>query len=151
MKLGNKIHFLRAKRGMTQGQLAARASLSQGYLSQLEKGDVKNPSASVLFRLARAVHVDPDELFEAAGCTTGRSLRETYRHYESNIEPDLLQYVGQLSRDRQRRLLLLLQGMESLLVKERVPRDRQIREFYRAGISKEGRLDSRGVYVSRGG
>lgn len=118
MKLGDKIRALREECGLTQGQLAGSASVSQGYLSQLENGDVKNPSAAVLLRVAQAMHVDPDELFEAAGYPTVRTLRQTYQSYESNIDPDLLRYLGRLPRDRQRRLLLLLEGMENLLTRE---------------------------------
>ena len=116
MKLGDKIRELREEFSLTQGQLAGNASVSQGYLSQLENGDVKNPSAAVLLRVAQAMNVDPDELFEAAGYPTVRTLKRVYRSYESNIDPDLLRYLGRLPRDRQRRLLLLLQGMETVVV-----------------------------------
>lgn len=115
MKLGDKIRQLRESFGLTQGQLASNASVSQGYLSQLENGDVKNPSAAVLLRVAQAMHVDPDEMFEAAGYPTVRTLRQVYEGYKSTIDPDLLRYLGRLPRDRQRRLLLLLEGMENLL------------------------------------
>ena len=115
MNLGDRIRGLRDNIGLTQGQLARDASVSQGYLSQLENGDVKSPSAAILLRVARAIHVNPDELFEAAGYSTGRTMRETYRSYESTIEPTLLQYLARLPRDRQRRLLLLLEGMGELL------------------------------------
>jgi transcriptional regulator with XRE-family HTH domain len=116
MKLGDKIRELREGFGLTQGQLAVSASVSQGYLSQLENGDVKNPSAAVLLRVAQAMAVDPDELFEAAGYPTVRTLRQIYQDYESNIDPDLLRFLGRLPRDRQRRLLLLLEGMETVVV-----------------------------------
>jgi len=116
MKLGDKIRELREAFGFTQGQLAVGASVSQGYLSQLENGDVKNPSAAVLLRVAQAMGVEPDELFEAAGYPTVRTLRQMYQDYESNIDPDLLRFLGRLPRDRQRRLLLLLEGMETVVV-----------------------------------
>lgn len=116
MKLGDKIRALREEYGLTQGQLAGNASVSQGYLSQLENGDVKNPSAAVLLRVAQAMTIDPDELFEAAGYPTVRTLRQIYQGYEANIDPDLLRYLGRLPRDRQRRLLLLLQGMETVVM-----------------------------------
>jgi hypothetical protein len=44
-----------------------------------------------------------------------RTLRQIYQDYESSIDPDLLRYLGRLPRDRQRRLLLLLQGMETVV------------------------------------
>ncbi|MCH8814753.1 MAG: helix-turn-helix transcriptional regulator [Chloroflexi bacterium] len=115
MNLGDKIRQLREDTGLTQGQLAAGSSVSQGYLSQLENGEVKNPSAAVLLRVAHAIKIDADELFEAAGYPTVRTLREIYQGYESTIDADLLKYLARLPRDRQRRLLLLLEGMEQVL------------------------------------
>lgn len=115
MKLGDKIRQLREQFELTQGQLAGGSSVSQGYLSQLENGEVKNPSAAVLLRLAQAMHIDPDELFEAAGYPTVRTLRQVYQGYESTIDADLLRYLARLPRDRQRRLLFLLEGMEKVL------------------------------------
>lgn len=118
MKLGDKIRQLREESGLTQGQLASGSSVSQGYLSQLENGEVKNPSAAVLLRVAQAIRVDPDELFEAAGYPTVRTLKEIYKSYESTIDAGLLRYLSGLPRDRQRRLLLLLEGMEKVLVED---------------------------------
>jgi DNA-binding XRE family transcriptional regulator len=115
MKLGDRIRKLRDKCGLTQGQLAQSSSVSQGYLSQLENGEVKNPSAAVLLRVAQAMDVDPDDLFEAAGYPTVRTLREVYERYESTIESDLLVYLAELPREKQRRLLSLLQGIEQVL------------------------------------
>ena len=115
MNLGDRIRKLRDERELTQGQLALSSSVSQGYLSQLENGEVKNPSAAVLLRVAQAVNVDPDDLFEAAGYPTVRTLRATYERYESTIDEELLSYLASLPRDKQRRLLSLLQGIEQVL------------------------------------
>lgn len=115
MNLGDRIRNLRDQRELTQGQLAQGSSVSQGYLSQLENGEVKNPSAAVLLRVAQAVKVDPDELFEAAGYPTVRTLRATYQRYESTIDDELLSYLAGLPREKQRRLLSLLQGIEQVL------------------------------------
>jgi transcriptional regulator with XRE-family HTH domain len=115
MKLGDRIRKLRDKRELTQGQLAQNSSVSQGYLSQLENGEVKNPSAAVLLRVAQAMNVDPDDLFEAAGYPTVRTLRATYERYESTIDGELLGYLASLPREKQRRLLSLLQGIEQVL------------------------------------
>ena len=115
MKLGDRIRKLRDQRELTQGQLALSSSVSQGYLSQLENGEVKNPSAAVLLRVAQAMTVDPDDLFEAAGYPTVRTLRATYERYESTIDDELLGYLASLPREKQRRLLSLLQGIEQVL------------------------------------
>jgi transcriptional regulator with XRE-family HTH domain len=118
MKLGNKIRELREKCGLTQGQLANSSAVSQGYLSQLENGEVKNPSAAVLLRIAQAMGVDSDELFEAAGYPTVRTLRKIYQGYQATVDDGLLRYLSRLPRDRQRRLLFLLEGMERVLSAE---------------------------------
>jgi transcriptional regulator with XRE-family HTH domain len=115
MELGKRIKELREDIGYTQGQLACQAEVSQGYLSQLENGDVRNPSAAVILRLAQAIHVDPDDLFEAGGYPTVRTLKRVYEGYEANVDPDLLRFLARLPRNRQRRLLLLLEGMENLV------------------------------------
>src|SRR3990170_6430203 len=115
MNLGDKIRQLREQTQFTQGQLASASSVSQGYLSQLENGEVKHPSAAVLIRVAQAMHVDGDELFEAAGYPTVRTLREAYQSYEATVDPELLGYLSRLPRDRQRRLLSILEGVESVL------------------------------------
>ncbi len=115
MNLGDRIRQLREEFGLTQGQLASSSSVSQGYLSQLENGEVKNPSAAVLLRVAHAMRIDPDDLFDAAGYPTVRALREIYETYESTVDSDLLHYLARLSREKQRRLLFLLEGIERVL------------------------------------
>ena len=62
------------------------------------------------------MRIDPDELFEAAGYPTVRTLRQIYQDYESTVDAGLLDYLTGLPRDRQRRLLLILQGMEQVLI-----------------------------------
>ena len=116
MKLGDKIRQLREQSSLTQGQLAHSSAVSQGYLSQLENGEVKNPSAAVLLRVAEAMHIDPDELFEAAGYPTVRTLRRMYQDFESTIDAALLSYLAGLSREKQRRLLSLLEGIQKLFL-----------------------------------
>lgn len=118
MKLGDRIRQLREQSGLTQGQLAQSSAVSQGYLSQLENGEVKNPSAAVLLRVAEAMQIDADELFEAAGYPTVRTLRRLYQGYESTVDDELLTYLSGLSREKQRRLLSLLQGIEKLVLVE---------------------------------
>ena len=114
MKLGDKIREIREKCSLTQGQLAHSSAVSQGYLSQLENGEVKNPSAAVLLRVAEAMQIDPDELFEAAGYPTVRTLRRMYQDFESTIDASLLSYLSGLSREKQRRLLSLLEAIQRL-------------------------------------
>ncbi|OFW64779.1 MAG: hypothetical protein A2Y74_04885 [Actinobacteria bacterium RBG_13_63_9] len=111
MGLGARIRGLREEIGMSQAQLASQAELSQGYLSQIENDEVQNPSASVLFRLAQALHVDPRCLLEAAGLTDVLGAEQDAA-YETPVDPDLLRFLARFSLKQQRYLLGLLRGME---------------------------------------
>jgi transcriptional regulator with XRE-family HTH domain len=112
MRLGGRLRELREQMGLSQAQLAAHAEVSQGYLCQLEREEVKNPSAAILLRLAKALYVDPHELMDAAGYTPMRSPSEANNDYHARVDPDLLRFLAGLSRDQQRYILLLLEGME---------------------------------------
>ena len=52
MELGEKIKELRNKQGLTQEELADRAELSKGFISQLER-DMTSPSIATLEDLLR--------------------------------------------------------------------------------------------------
>ena len=66
-ELGKKIREERKGHGWAQGRLANEASISQGYLSQLENGNVKSPSLSTLDRITIVLEMDIKDL---AGITT---------------------------------------------------------------------------------
>ena len=56
------IRRLREKRSLTQAELAKRAKLTQGYISQLEAGAKKDIGAKVAVRLAKALGVPVTKL-----------------------------------------------------------------------------------------
>jgi transcriptional regulator with XRE-family HTH domain len=112
MKLGGRLRELREQMGLSQAQLAGNAEVSQGYLCQLEREEVKNPSAAILLRLAKALYVDPHELMDAAGYSAVRYPNGANNDYHARVDPDLLRFLAGLSRDQQRYILLLLEGME---------------------------------------
>lgn len=113
MALGAKIRELRDDMGMSQAQLSAEGGLSQGYLSQLENDEVQNPSASVIFRLAKALHIDPRVLMQAAGYGGSEGQANGSPEYEVTVDPDLLRFLARLPREEQAHLLALLKGIES--------------------------------------
>lgn len=107
--LGAKTRHLREQIGLSQAQLAAQAGLSQGYLSQIENGEVQNPSAAVLFRLAQALQVAPRCLLEAAGY--GDALGDSEGDFEPAVDPDLMRHLSRLTGQQQQQLLRFLQGL----------------------------------------
>lgn len=112
MALGKKIRGLRDELGMSQAQLATQGGLSQGYLSQLENDEVQNPSAAVMFRLARALHVDPRVLMQAAGYGEAPPPDVEGAEYEVAVDPDLLKFLAGIPRESQAHILRMFQGME---------------------------------------
>jgi transcriptional regulator with XRE-family HTH domain len=98
--------------GLSQASLAANAQVSQGYLCQLEREEVRNPSAAIVLRLASALYVDPRELLDAAGYSPIRSFPHSNSNYQAKVDPDLLKFLAGLSREQQRYILLLLESLE---------------------------------------
>jgi len=58
------IRELRGAKGLTQMQLAKRAKVTQGYISQVETGTIQDIGAKVAVRLAKALGVPVTRLLE---------------------------------------------------------------------------------------
>ena len=63
-KFGKHLRALREERGWSQEEFADRAGLHRTYVSAVERG-VRNPTLSVLERLAKALGIKLSELLEA--------------------------------------------------------------------------------------
>lgn len=62
MKIGNKIKELRVMKNLTQEELADRAELSKGFISQLER-DLTSPSIATLVDILQVLGTDLTEFF----------------------------------------------------------------------------------------
>jgi transcriptional regulator with XRE-family HTH domain len=62
--LGKNIKILRARRGLSQADLAEKADMSIPFLSNIERG-IKYPLPDMLAKIARALGVEVNELFIA--------------------------------------------------------------------------------------
>jgi transcriptional regulator with XRE-family HTH domain len=60
-RFGKQIQRLRARRGLTQEQLALKAGLVRVYVTRLEQGE-HDPTLTMLVRLAKALRVSVTEL-----------------------------------------------------------------------------------------
>lgn len=74
-RIGWNIKRLRAEREITQEDFATDRGFDRGYISGVERG-VRNPSATVIGRIATALGVDAAELFDEA---KARAFAKTYR------------------------------------------------------------------------
>lgn len=64
MSLGERIKNIRKSRGLTQGQLSAKANISRSYLADVER-DRYNPSVDTLTTIATALNVSPSMLLNS--------------------------------------------------------------------------------------
>jgi transcriptional regulator with XRE-family HTH domain len=62
--LGKNIKVLRARRGLSQADLAEKADISIPFLSNIERG-IKYPQPNMLSKIANALGVEVNELFIA--------------------------------------------------------------------------------------
>jgi len=62
MKIGNKLKELRVAKNLTQEELADRAELSKGFISQLER-DLTSPSIATLVDILQCLGTDLQEFF----------------------------------------------------------------------------------------
>lgn len=63
--LGIKIGYVRRMKGLTQEQLAEKAGISMGFLSQIEAPNMATPlSLNSLFAIAKALDVPASKLLE---------------------------------------------------------------------------------------
>lgn len=60
----NNIREIRTKKGMKLIELAELTGLSVGYISHLEIGSRKNPSYSVMKKIAKALNKEIFEIFK---------------------------------------------------------------------------------------
>jgi transcriptional regulator with XRE-family HTH domain len=63
-RLSTMVKELRTKRGLSQRELAKLAGITDPYITLLETGQRKNPSLTVLKKLAKALHVPVTTLLE---------------------------------------------------------------------------------------
>jgi DNA-binding XRE family transcriptional regulator len=64
---GNNVRKLRENKGWSQETLAEKAELHRTYVSGIERG-VRNPTLTIVFKLAAALAVRPGVLTDERGC-----------------------------------------------------------------------------------
>ena len=63
MDIGSKIRELRMLKGLTQEELADRAELTKGFISQIER-ETTSPSLETFLDILQALGVTPEEFFQ---------------------------------------------------------------------------------------
>lgn len=60
---GNRLRFVRKSKGLSMEKLAGLSSFEYSQISRIELGQI-NTSLDTVFKLAKALKVEPKELFE---------------------------------------------------------------------------------------
>lgn len=79
MTLGERIKQRREEKGITAAELARRAVVSKGYVSEIESDQAPRPSADVLYRLAAVLGTSIADLLGKGSRPVSRSIPEGLR------------------------------------------------------------------------
>jgi transcriptional regulator with XRE-family HTH domain len=63
--IGRAVRSLREQKDLSQEELAARSNMHRTYIGGIERGE-RNPTVTVLYRLAEALHVSGSALLAVA-------------------------------------------------------------------------------------
>lgn len=66
MDLGQAIRQMRQAKGLSQGHIAKRIDRERPYVSDLERGVIKNPYFDTVAEIARAIGVSIDDIVDLA-------------------------------------------------------------------------------------
>ena len=113
MDAGERIKRLRVSAGYTVSELARRAGLSQGYLSQIEMGRAR-PSVRALAKTAQALAVpltsllsESDHALLAASASAPVASMET-------VDPEdqvIMRSLSKLNRQGKQALIMVIRGI----------------------------------------
>ena len=102
--VGDRIHYLRTSRGITQEDLADMAGLHNTYIGQVERGE-KNMSILSLSKIVSALNITYGEFFEPIDIRA-KSESAARKCYE---------LVSYNSEEQQKRILHILQEINRLM------------------------------------
>lgn len=86
MALSDRIKHRREERKMTAAELARRAEISKGYLSEIEAGKTPRPSADVLYRLATALGTTIADLLDKEVRSAPRGISASLQEFADQAE-----------------------------------------------------------------
>ncbi len=106
--LGGFLKKVRQSRGLSLREVErlTDGTVSNGYLSQLENGNIDKPSAMMLHRLSNAYKLDYHEIMKRAGFLTeeeeplNRMATSVLGELTSDEEDQLLAFLGFLRRQK---------------------------------------------------
>ena len=96
--LGERIKQRREEKGLTAADLARRASLSKGYLSEIESGRAPRPSAEILYQIAVALGTTVADLLGKEVRPASQAIPASLREFaeDANLPQEDVQMLAQI-------------------------------------------------------
>lgn len=101
MKIGVKIKELRILKGLTQEELADRAELSKGFISQLER-DLTSPSIATLMDILQCLGTTLGEFFNE---TVEEQIVFSKNDYFEKLDPELKNEIRWIIPNAQKNMM----------------------------------------------
>lgn len=92
MSIGNKIKELRVQKNLTQEELADRAELSKGFISQVER-DLTSPSIATLMDILQCLGTNPEEFFSGTASEQVVFKRSDYFEKTDEESKNKIQWI----------------------------------------------------------
>jgi len=92
LSIGNKIKELRVQKNLTQEELADRAELSKGFISQVER-DLTSPSIATLMDILQCLGTNPEEFFSGTASEQVVFKRSDYFEKTDGESKNKIQWI----------------------------------------------------------
>ena len=103
-EIGARVRAMRRVRGLTQTAAAARATISPGTWSRIERGEGQSPRVNTLVQVAAALHIPLWRLFKDPAAAAGRGMPDE----SADPRERLLARLGRLDVVHQQALIDIL-------------------------------------------
>ena len=104
-ELGDKLKQYRSIKGLTLREVEKETKISNGYINQLEKGNIQKPSPHILYKLAEFYKASYNNFMKLAGYIVQKSDNKAHKKLEG-IAYSLL---NDLTQEEEKELLRYLE------------------------------------------
>jgi transcriptional regulator with XRE-family HTH domain len=109
VKIGEKIKELRIQKSLTQEELADRAELSKGFISQLER-DLTSPSIATLVDILQCLGTNLEEFFTGSSSEQVVFKKTDYfEKYDSELKNEIKWIIPNAQKNMMEPILLTLE------------------------------------------
>lgn len=113
-EIGKRIRRLRKERGLTVAELAEKVDITEGYLGNIERGAVENPTLKVLTKIAQSLNLKRENLLSE---TKSETKRTSFSYGHPKTPDDFINETKSTQRKYKRAMTVL----DEVLTDEAIP------------------------------